>query len=401
VSLPQRWIMLLVLFLVRLAMGYQFQSVASVSSHLINQLGFSYVQIGTLIGFFLLPGILIAIPSGLLTHVTTNKNLLMAGAVTMAAGGLVMATSETSAGLFAGRLITGIGGTIFNVILTKMVTEWFFGREIVTALAVMLTAWPIGISLGLLTQGTIADAYGWPWAFHATAALALVSLILTATLYRDFPQTPQGAGEPLKFGVPRRQFVHISVVSCGWALFNASLIILVSFAPDVLVSHGFAPGSARSTVSLAMWATLVSIPLGGRVLEVLGWITASIVATLSAATAVMVGIAYGMAPEILCVAFGLLAGIPAGALVALSSEAVTPENRGPGLGIYYTGYYIGMSAGPALAGWTRDASGSVAAPVLLGAAMMVCVILSVVLLRVLQRMLPIAVTGQARSRCGG
>ena len=389
--MPQRWIMLLVLFLVRLAMGYQFQSVASVSSYLVNELGFSYAEIGTLIGLFLLPGIFIAIPSGLLTRAVTNKNLLMIGAATMIVGALVMGTAETPRALFAGRLITGIGGTIFNVILTKMVTEWFFGKEIVTALAVMLTAWPIGIALGLLTQGFIADTYGWTWAFHATGALALVSLLLTATLYRDPVVESNASAQPFRFGVPRRQFVHVGVVSCGWALYNAALIILVSFAPDALVDRGFPPEHARSTVSLAMWATLISIPLGGRLLEVLGWVTFSIVTTLGAAAAIMVAIAYSIAPEILCIAFGLVAGIPAGALVALSSEALSSEHRGPGLGIFYTGYYIGMAAGPALAGWSRDASGSAAAPVLVGAIMMVGVIVSVGVLRVLQRMWPIVV----------
>ncbi len=393
--MPQRWIMLLVLFLVRLAMGYQFQSVASVSSHLVTDLGFSFLEVGTLIGFFLLPGIFIAIPSGLLTRLVTNKNLLMIGAVTMMVGAWVMATAETPGELFAGRLVTGIGGTIFNVILTKMVTEWFFGKEIVTALAIMLTAWPIGISLGLLTQGVIADNYGWSWAFHATGALALVSFLLTAFLYRDPAVDPDAAVERFRFAVPHRQFIHVSVISFGWALFNASVIILVSFAPDVLVNDGYSPAEARSIVSLAMWATLLSIPLGGRILEVFGWITVSIVVTLSAASLLMVGIAYGFAPEALCLAFGLVVGIPAGALVALTSEALTVENRGPGLGIYYTGYYIGMTVGPVLAGWTRDASGSVAAPVLLGAAMLVCVVLSVVGLRILQRAWPITDTTRA------
>lgn len=392
--LPQRWIMLLVLFLVRLAMGYQFQSVASVSSYLVDELGFSYAEVGTLIGLFLLPGIVIAMPSGLLTRAMTNKNLLMIGAATMIAGAVVMGTAQTPGALFAGRLVMGVGGTIFNVILTKMVTEWFLGKEIVTALAIMLTAWPIGISLGLLTQGFIADAYGWGWAFHATGALALFSLLLTATLYRDKAAEPDSAVQPLRFGVPRRQFVHVSVVSCAWAIYNAALIILVSFAPDVLVSRGYGAEQARSTVSLAMWATLISIPLGGRVLEVLGWVTFSIVATLAAAAVIMVAIAYGIAPEILCFAFGLVAGIPAGALVALSSEALTAENRGPGLGIFFTGYYIGMTASPALAGWSRDASGNAAAPVLIGAAMMIGVIVSVAVLRLLQRTWPIAPPSQ-------
>ena len=388
-TVPERWLMLIVLFLVRLAMGYQFQSVASVSPHLVGQLGLSFVEIGTLIGLFLLPGIFISIPSGFLTRAVTNKNLLMVGAVTMVVGALLMAGAETPRALFLGRLVTGVGGTIFNVILTKMVTEWFEGKEIVTALAVMLTAWPVGISLGLLTQGLIADTYGWPWAFHATAALALLSLLLTALLYRD-PAIGSAAAAPVTFWVPARQLVHIGLVSLAWVLFNAALIIVVSFAPDALTNHGYSANRARSVVSLAMWATLISIPLGGRVLEVFGWITLSIAATLGTASLLLVGIAYGVAPEALCIAFGLAAGIPAGALVALTSEAVTAENRGPGLGIYYTGYYIGMTVAPPVAGWSRDATGSAAAPVLLGAVMMGCVVLSVLALRILQRAWPIA-----------
>ncbi len=215
IILPLRWIMLLILFLVRLAMGFQFQSVASVSSHLVGELGFSYAEIGTLIGFFLLPGIFIAVPSGAMTRAVTDKNLLMVGAGMMIAGALVMGLGGNTGSLYTGRLITGIGGTVFNVILTKMVTEWFIEREIVTALAVMLTAWPIGLSLGLLTQGWIADLYGWPWAMYATGALALAALLLTAALYRDAPRVEQTGGGSLQFGLPRRQFIHISVVGAA------------------------------------------------------------------------------------------------------------------------------------------------------------------------------------------
>jgi len=387
-ALPERWLMLGVLFLVRLAMGYQFQSVASVSSHLVEDLGFTYLEIGTLIGLFLFPGIFFAIPSGLVARAVSDRRLLMIGAATMIVGALVMAAAETPRMLYAGRFVTGIGATIFNVILTKMVSDWFEGREVVTALAVMLTAWPIGISLGLLSQSSIADAHGWPWAFVATAVLAAVSLLLTWIFYRDAVPAP-AARSRASFGLPLRQFVHVSVISAGWALFNVALIVVVSFAPDVLVDAGYSPARARTAVSLTMWAALVSVPLGGRVLEVFGWITTSIVITLGLASLLMVGIAHAILPEVSCFAFGLLAGIPAGALVALTSEALTPENRGPGLGIYYTGYYLGMAVGPALAGWTRDAIGTVAAPVLLGAAMLALAVVCVLLLRVLQRLWPI------------
>ncbi len=387
--MPLRWVMLLVLFFVRLAMGYQFQSVASVSSHLVGELGFTYAEVGTLIGFFLLPGIVISIPSGAITRAVSDKNLLMFGAVVMIVGALVMGFADSANALYAGRLTTGVGGTIFNVILTKIVTDWFFEKEIVTALAIMLTAWPIGISLGLLTQGFIADVYGWQWAMHATAIMALIALLLTAALYRAPLDVQLRADLPLRFGLPRRQMLHISVVGLGWTFYNACFIILVSFTPDVLIEHGYEPGAARSVTSLAMWAMLLSIPFGGRVLEMFGWINVSIIVTTAAASAAMMAISQGIAPEVLCVAFGLIAGIPAGALMALSAEAVSSNHRGPGLGIFYTWYYVGMTVGPALAGWTRDVSGSAAAPVILGAAMLAGVVVCLGMLRLLQAIWPI------------
>ena len=384
-----RWVMLGVLFAVRLAMGYQFQSVASSASHLVTEFGFSYAQVGTLIGFFLLPGIVFAIPSGLMTRAVSDKNLLMLGALAMIAGALVMAFADGPSALYTGRLITGIGGTIFNVILTKMVTDWFVEKEIVTALAVMLTAWPIGIALGLVTQGLIADAYGWPWAMHATGAAALAGLLLTAWLYRDAPNAAGNDGQHLRYGLPKRQFVHTGVVGIAWTLFNASFIIVISFAPDILIEDVYRPTDARSAASLFMWVTLISLPFGGRLIEVLGHVTLSITVSLLLAAGAIVAIAHGLAPELSFVLLGLFAGIPGGALMALSAEAVSADNRGPGLGIFYTWYYAGMTIAPALAGWSRDFSGNAAAPVLLAAAMMVLVVLSVALLRLLQAVWPI------------
>ncbi len=381
--------MLLILFLVRLAMGYQFQSIASVSSHLVGDFGFSYAEVGILIGFFLLPGLFVAIPSGLMTRTITDKNLLMAGAMVMIAGALIVAFATAPSALYGGRLVTGVGGTIFNIILTKMVTEWFFEKEIITALAVMLTAWPAGIALGLLSQGVIADLYGWPWAMHATGALALASLLLTALFYQDAPAATTDSDRPSRYGLPKRQFVHTGVVGIAWTLFNTSFIVVVSFAPDVLVEGGYTPDAARSATSLFMWVTLVSVPLGGRILEVLGHVTPAIATTLLVSAAAIVAISQGMAPEVSFIVLGIFVGIPAGALMALSAEAVSAENRGPGLGIFYTWYYAGMSVGPALAGWTRDVSGSAAAPILLAAAMMVLVVLSVGVLRLVQRVWPI------------
>ena len=49
-----RWLILAMLFACRTGLGFQFQTLGSVSDSLVSQLGFSYAEIGTLIGLFML-----------------------------------------------------------------------------------------------------------------------------------------------------------------------------------------------------------------------------------------------------------------------------------------------------------------------------------------------------------
>lgn len=392
-----RWTMLFILFLVRLAMGFQFQSVASTSTQLIDAFGLSYAQIGTLIGFFLLPGVFIAIPSGALTRAIADKNLLMLGAVTMTVGAYVMGSATDATELYAGRLITGVGGTIFNVILTKMVTEWFIEKEIVLALAIMLTAWPSGIALGLLIHDPVAAAYGWNSVMYVTAVTALAALLLTALFYRAPPASLELPAEPLRYGLPSRQLAHTSAVGVAWTLYNAVLILVVSFTPEALVSVGYERGAANSVTSLFMWTAMVSVPLGGRLLQSVKRVTPALAALLLGSSAMLLVITTGTWPAASVILLGIIAGIPAGALMSLSAEAVSRENRGPGLGIFYTWYYLGMTLVPVLAGWLRDWTGNAKAPMLLSALLMAGVLVCVLLLRALQARWPIDERGSGVS----
>jgi len=91
--MDKRWMILGALFLARTAMGFQFQSVASAAPFMIRDLGFSYAQIGTLIGLYFLPGIVIALPGGMLGHRFGDKIVCSAGLVLMVLGALLMGMS--------------------------------------------------------------------------------------------------------------------------------------------------------------------------------------------------------------------------------------------------------------------------------------------------------------------
>jgi len=179
-----RWLVLAVLLIVRTSMGFQYLSVASVSSFLMEDLGIDYTRLGALIGLYQLPGIVLAFPGGLLGRRFGDKRVVMTVLVLMAFGGLLMGVSDSYALAATGRLLSGVGGVLLNVLLVKMVADWFAGLEIVKAMAVLVSSWPLGISLALISLGPLALASSWPIVMYLTASVCLVSLALVFTLYR-------------------------------------------------------------------------------------------------------------------------------------------------------------------------------------------------------------------------
>ena len=349
-------------------MGFQFQSIASVTAFLIDDLGLSYVQIGTLIGLFMLPGVFIALPGGYLGKLFGDKRMTGTGLALMVLGGLMLGFSESYALAIAGRLISGIGAVLFNVVVTKMVTDWFAGKEIMTAMGVILSSWPLGIALALIVQSAVADAYSWHAVMHLTVLVCAASFGLVVAFYRSPPnisEEPGGASD--RFTVPWREVIPVSVAGVAWGLFNLGLVVFFSFTPGLLTDQGMSAVDAGALVSIGLWVSIPAVPLGGYLAERLGRSEAAIVVLSFTAGAALFLLPYVSVPVVLTVVVGLGIG-GAGPIVALPSRALSPENRGPGFGIFYTWYYVVMAVGPFVAGLGQDLTGSPATPVIIGGA---------------------------------
>lgn len=74
-----RWKMLILLFLIRSIMAFQFASIGAIAPVMSESYGLSSAQIGALIGFYFLPGILIALPSGVISSLVGDKRVLLIG----------------------------------------------------------------------------------------------------------------------------------------------------------------------------------------------------------------------------------------------------------------------------------------------------------------------------------
>src|SRR5881296_4524816 len=278
--MANRWVALAIVFVTRTSMGYQFQSVASVGPLLVSELGLTWAQLGLLIGLYMLPGAFFALPSGVVGQRLGERRTVVGSLALMVVGGLVTAASPGFTVAAAGRLLSGIGAVLMNILLAKMVADWFAEREMSTAMAVMLSSWPVGLGLAAATLGGLATRSSWRMAIVATGLAAALGLVLIAFVYRDPPRAPGGASGPAdrRATLPRREVKLAVSAGFAWGCFNASLVAVIAFGPAMLVARGVSLGDAGFVVSLAIWVTIPSVPLGGVLTDHLGRPTLVIVA---------------------------------------------------------------------------------------------------------------------------
>ncbi|TIV30083.1 MAG: MFS transporter, partial [Mesorhizobium sp.] len=182
--MPSRWTILAVLFVARAAIAVQFQSIAAIAPELGKALDANLADIGVLIGLYFAPGVALALPGGAIGRRFGDKASVLAGLAMMLAGEMLLFTSTSWSVQIAARLISGVGGVLLNVLMTKMVVDWFTGRRIATAMAIFINSWPLGIALTLAGLPLIRAEFGIAGTQIAVMALIVAALALVGFLYQ-------------------------------------------------------------------------------------------------------------------------------------------------------------------------------------------------------------------------
>jgi len=351
-----RWGVLALLFVCRTGLGLQFQTLGSVSDELVSSLGFSYAQIGTLIGLFMLPGLALALPAGYLGRYLSDRTLVALAFLTMAIGATLAALAPGFGLLALGRLACGAGFVISTIYLTKMVADWFSGKELATAMGLLVMSWPLGIALGQVSQVWIAIHFGWRGVFLVAALYSALGALALLLLYR--PQAAPAAPQSAALGLPRNELLLTLLAATSWGLFNAGYIVFLSFAPRVLVAGGAGPAQAAAIVSLGSWVMIVSAAVGGRFADRSGRGAQLLYGCTVVGITALLLMQHSALAVLLCVLFGLAGGAPAGVIMALTAEAMAPQRRAFGMGVFFSFYFVLMTLAPPLAGWLSDVGGN-------------------------------------------
>jgi MFS family permease len=344
---------LAVLTLSRTATGFQFQSIGAVSPLLVEHLHIGNTELGLLVGLFSLPGVVLALPGGLLGVRFGDHRIVLTGLGLMAIGSLGIGLADSLAIAVAGRSLSAVGNILLNVVMTKMIADWFAGREIIFAMTVLINAWPVGIATAMFTLPAVAMRWSLVAAFDVAALVAIAGAAAVAVLYRPAAAVEGAAGRIGLATLSRRETGLVVLAAVPWTLYNAGYAVMLGFVPALLVRDRFSVEQAGLLLGVNTLLVILSVLLGGALAQ---WLTKPrvLVATgLLGFTVTLALLPYG-SPVLMLIVGGLVGGLPAGALIAAPASVLRPQSRGPGMGLFYTVYYAGTAVLPPVSGWLQD-----------------------------------------------
>jgi cyanate permease len=273
------------------------------------------------------------------------------------------------------------------VLLPKLVTDWFAGKEIATAMSIIAASVGVGIGLAMAVLPALAAATSWQTAMLANAALCGLAIALLLSAWRDGAKegSPKTDGAVLLWNISRPELVLSMLAGVGRGLFSAGYSVFMSFLPALLIARGMPPVEAGLLTSVSAVASLISVPLGGYLSDRTGKPNHFVYGGSVSAALTCIFITLAGPALLWVILFGLLRGGCTGGLMSLPSQVLRPASRNTGFAVVSAAYFVCMAIFPAIGGYLLDTTANAATPIWFAAALWLSISLLLAVFLTLKR----------------
>jgi MFS family permease len=211
------------------------------------------------------------IPVGLLLDRFGARRLIVVGALTMAAGQLLLAVADTIPLAVTARVLVGAGDALTFISVLSVVTAWFPARRVPLMTQLTGLLGQLGQVLSALPFAALLHGPGWTTAFVSTAAVGVAVALAVLAVVRD---RPLGALPPPPAPSPRQ--VLAGLVS-SWrepgtrlglwthmgTQFSGTVFALLWGVPYLVAGQGLSTGTASALLTLFVLVGIVAGPMFG------------------------------------------------------------------------------------------------------------------------------------------
>jgi MFS family permease len=294
------------------------------------------------------------VPVGLMLDKWGPRRLIIAGALLMSLGQLVLALSTSVGMAVMGRVLVGAGDAMTFISVLRLVTAWLSPSRVPLMTQVTGITGQVGQILSAVPLVALLHGPGWTPAFLSAAALGVIVGVLVLLLVHDSPGGPlHGDDAPTwgKVGTDLRSaWAHPGTRLGLWThfttQFSGTVFVLLWGFPFLVSGEGMSHRTASTLLTVFVLVGMLAAPFLGVMVERhplrRSWLVLAIVG-LNAAVWTVVLAWPGPAPVWLLVVLvlSLALGGP-GSMIAFDfARSFNPPNRlGTATGIVNVGGFV-------------------------------------------------------------
>ncbi len=348
-----RWAVLFASVFAFIMFAFALQSVPPLLQQFQGIFGINAATAGLLMSMAVIPGIILALPAGILIGKYSFRKLGFLSTLVIAVGSLIMALSSSFSVALLARFIVGLGGGLLSVGTPSIVTQWFEHKEMGRAMSVYAVGMPLGTVAAFFTAPILAQSFGWQSLFYAGALVSTLSAIFFWVIVRDGPLKGNSAAKLSDAwrAVSNREIWKVSLV---WMFFNMIAIGFLTWSPDLFVKFkDLTLVNASILSSLIMIANFFFVPLYGWASDRLGRRKPFIISGLTLMGLSLYAIIYlnGVSLAVSILILGAVAGAVPPLVMAITAQTLPPKSAGMGFGVITLWQNIGIAVTAPIVGY--------------------------------------------------
>ncbi|WP_193726903.1 MFS transporter [Paenibacillus guangzhouensis] len=249
------------------------------------------------------------------------------------------------------RVLQGIGAAAVPVVAAAVIGDLFHGKALKQGMATYQLLLMLAPALGPLIGGIIGGRFGYGATFLCLGAISLLLLIANMILLPETMPENSGPkhGSAQNFSLIFKNSTSVVILIFGFIQFMIYFVYL-TFIPQILSNHYlFKPAKTGVILLVMSFATIISVKLGGGMLNQLGARKSLIYGfSLHALSVIMFAFTAQISLSFLVIdvcLFGFMMGLTGSIPTTLLTE-LFPEERATAIGVFNFIRYLGMAVGP-------------------------------------------------------
>ena len=263
VTTRYRWLMLFVCLLACNIYYFALQSIPPLLYRFESIFAIDKATAGLLMSIVVIPGIILALPAGLLISKYGFRKIGTLALVSVALGSLITAFSTNFSIALLGRLTVGFGSCFLTIGTATIIPQWFKQNEIGLAMGIYCIGSPAATIAAFFIVPLAAEWLGWQSPFYLGAIVGILIAVLFAVTVKE-------AHIKSKIDVNKISDIRHSLtgnvlrISLMWFLFSVASTSFITWAPNLLLTFKeLNPIFASMISSLYMVSSIFFVPFYG------------------------------------------------------------------------------------------------------------------------------------------